>query len=89
MAEDEFSELHPDEADGEAVDYDPFPEDAIVDGVRTLEKLARASISNTDKLTAALNRQAKVLDALAEAINARREVVRDENGKIKATRVVH
>jgi hypothetical protein len=96
MAQDQYDELHPDPDDGEPVDYDPFPEDRPAEVVQALEKLvrleaetARASRSNTDKIVAAINRFTKSVDANTAAIEARREVVRDENGKIKATRVVH
>jgi hypothetical protein len=89
MAQDQYDELHPDPDDGEPVDYDPFPEDRIGEAVHALVLLARASQSATDKFTAAINRFTKSVDANTAAIEARREVVRDENGKIKATRVVH
>ena len=77
------------EDDGEPVDYDPFPEDSIADAMKTIEKLAKMSVSNMDKMSAALNKQAQALNELAKSMRARREVVRDENGKITATRVVH
>ena len=86
---DQFEELNPDPDDGIPVDYDPFPEDRLGEAIQALERLVRMAVSNTDKFTAAMNRQAKVLEALTSAINARREVVRDESGKITATKVVH
>ena len=88
--EDKYTDLgrsHPDE--GEPVDYDPFPEDKIALSMEAIEKLARTCVSNTDRLTAALNKQAQALNELARSIKAKREIVRDENGKISGTRIVH
>jgi hypothetical protein len=89
--QDKFDDLSrsANEDDGEPVDYDPFPEDTIADAMKAIERLARTCVSNTDRLSAALNKQAQALNELAKSIRARREVVRDENGKITATRVVH
>jgi hypothetical protein len=93
MAEDKFEELHPDEADGEPVDYDPFIEETIgrnlEECAKSLEKLARAVASNMAGINATLNKHTKVLEGLALAISGRREVVRGEDGRIIATRVVH
>ena len=91
MAEDKYTNLgrSGDDEHGEPVDYDPFPEDAIKISMEAIEKLARTCVSNTDRLTAALNKQAQALNELARAIKAKREVVRDENGKISGTRIVH
>ena len=82
VAQDQYDELHPDPDDGEPVDYDPFPEDRLGEAVQTLERLVRmigqqyGQVHGRDKPTC------KILDALTAAINAPREVVRDENGKI-------
>ena len=86
---DQFEELNPDPDDGEPVDYDPFPEDRLGEGIQAVVQLARITQSSIDKFTAAMNRMAKTLDGFTDALNARREVVRDESGKIIATKVVH
>jgi 1-acyl-sn-glycerol-3-phosphate acyltransferase len=78
-----------DDEQGEPVDYDPFPEDAIKLSMKAIEKLARNCVSNTERLSAALNKQAAALNELARSIKAKREVVRDENGKISGIKFVH
>jgi hypothetical protein len=89
--QDKFDDLSrsANEDDGEPVDYDPFPEDKIADAMKAIERLARTCVSNTDRLSAALNKQAQALKALAEAITSPRAVVRDDRGKITGTKVVH
>jgi hypothetical protein len=91
MADDKYTDLgrssHQD--DGEPVDYDPFPEDKIALAMEAIEKLCKVCTSNMEKTSAALNKQAQALNELARSIKAKREVVRDENGKISGTRVVH
>jgi hypothetical protein len=92
---DKYDELHPapDDDDGIPVDYNPFHEEAIEALLEraaiAIEKQTRAWTSGVDRLCAAFNKQAKAMDAQASAINARREVVRGDDGKIIATKVVH
>lgn len=89
--QDKYDDLHPaaNQDEGEPVDYDPFPEDKIADAMKAIERLARTCVSNTDRLSAALNKQAQALKALANSITAPRAVVRDDRGKITGTKVVH
>ena len=93
MAQDQYDEIHPDPDDGEPVDYDPFIEETIgrnlEEGAKSLERLARAVASNMAGINATLTKQTKLLDALVQAISGRREVVRGEDGRIIATRIVH
>ena len=91
MAEDKYTNLgrSGDDEHGEPVDYDPFPEDAIRLSMEAIERLSKVCVSNMDKMSAALNKQAQALNELARSIKAKREVIRDENGKISGTRIVH
>jgi hypothetical protein len=87
--EDKYSNLSGKEDEGEPVDYDPFPEDQIALAMKSIEKLSRVCTSNMDKMSAALNKQAQALKALADAITSPRAIVRDHQGKITGTKIVH
>jgi hypothetical protein len=93
MAQDQYDELHPAPDDGVPVDYNPFHEETMEAHLEraaiAIEKLTKAVISSTDRLCAAINKQTKSNIEQTEAIMARREVVRDESGKMRAMKVVH
>jgi len=73
---------------GEPVDYDPFPEDKIALSMEAIEKLARTCVSNTDRLSAALNKQAQALNELAKSIRAGVRWCAMRVGKITGTRAL-
>ena len=88
--EDKYTNLgrsQPDE--GEPVDYDPFPEDKIALAMESIEKLCKVLVSSEDKRNASLNNMAQASKELARALKARREVVRDANGRLLGIKIIH